>query len=72
MQGAYLIDFYHVCEYLSEAAKAMTPDLAAQEAWMDAQEDALKTGRLENVLQRLANRPRWTTIGLRSGDAIAI
>ena len=55
LQGSYLIDFYHVCEYLSEAAKAMTPDLAAQEAWMDAQEDALKTGRLEKVLQRLAS-----------------
>jgi hypothetical protein len=53
VQGAYLIDFYHVCEYLSEAAKAIMPDLAAQEAWMDAQEDALKTGRLENVRQRL-------------------
>ena len=31
------------------------PDLAAQQAWMDAQEDALKTGRLENVVQRLAS-----------------
>jgi Uncharacterised protein family (UPF0236) len=55
VQGAYLIDFYHVCEYLGEAAKAIMPDLAAREAWMDAQEDALKTGRLENVLQRLAS-----------------
>src|SRR6202020_430839 len=55
VQGAYLIDFYHVCEYLSEAAKAIMPDLAAQEAWMDRQEDALKTGRLENVVQRLAS-----------------
>ena len=53
-QGSYLIDFYHVCEYLSDAAKAMAPDPAAQEAWMDAQKDALKTGRLEKVLQPLA------------------
>jgi hypothetical protein len=53
-QGSYLIDFYHVCEYLSSAAKAIAPDPAAQEAWMDAQEDALKTGRAEKVLQALA------------------
>jgi hypothetical protein len=54
VQGSYLIDFYHVCEYLGEAAKAMTSDLAAQEAWMDTQEDALKAGRLDKVLQALS------------------
>ena len=53
-QGSYLIDFYHVCEYLSAAAKAIVPDAAAQEAWMDAQKDALKTGRLDQVLRALA------------------
>jgi hypothetical protein len=31
-QGSYLIDFYHVCEYLSEAAKAIAPDAVAQQA----------------------------------------
>ena len=31
-QGGYLIDFYHVCEYLSAAAKAIAPDAAAKEA----------------------------------------
>ena len=44
-QGSYLIDFYHVCEYLSDAAKAIAPEPAAQKAWMEAQKDALKTGR---------------------------
>jgi len=53
-QGSYLIDFYHVCEYLSAAAKAVSPAAAAQEAWMEAQKDALKTGRADNVLQALA------------------
>src|ERR1700733_12607098 len=43
-QGSYLIDFYHVCEYLSDAAKAIAPEPAAQKAWIDAQKDALKTG----------------------------
>jgi Uncharacterised protein family (UPF0236) len=53
-QGSYLIDFYHVCEYLSAAVKAVSPAAAAQEAWMDAQKNALKTGRVDNVLQALA------------------
>ena len=53
-QGSYLIDFYHVCEYLSDAAKAIAPEPAAQKAWMEAQKDALKTGRLDGVLQALA------------------
>ena len=53
-QGSYLIDFYHVCEYLSDAAKAIAPEPAAQQAWIDAQKDALKTGRLDGVLQALA------------------
>ena len=53
-QGSYLIDFYHVCEYLSAAAAAIAPNPGAREAWMEAQKDALKTGRLANVLQQLA------------------
>jgi hypothetical protein len=53
-QGSYLIDFYHVCEYLSAAAKAIVPDAAAQQAWMDGQKGALKTGRLDQVLRSLA------------------
>jgi len=53
-QGSYLIDFYHVCEYLSAAAKAVAADAAAQQAWMDGQKDALRTGRLDQVLRALA------------------
>ena len=53
-QGSYLIDFYHVCEYLSDAAKTVAPGPAAQEAWTEAQKDALKTGHLANTLQALA------------------
>jgi hypothetical protein len=55
-QGSYLIDFYHVCEYLSAAAKAIAKDAAALDAWMDAQKEALKTGRLNHVLAALAPR----------------
>jgi hypothetical protein len=52
-QGSYLIDFYHVCEYLSPAAKLIAPDAAAEIAWMEAQKDALKTGRADDVLRTL-------------------
>ena len=53
-QGSYLIDFYHVCEYLSAASKTIAPDAAAGKAWMEARKDALKTGRVEAVLSALA------------------
>jgi len=53
-QGSYLIDFYHVCEYLSAASKTIEPDLAAGKTWMEAQKDALKTGRIDEVLRALA------------------
>ena len=52
-QGSYLIDFYHVCEYLSVASKMIAPDAAAGTAWLEAQKDALKTGRIEAVLSAL-------------------
>jgi hypothetical protein len=52
-QGSYLMDFYHVCEYLSAAAKTIAPDAAAAKAWMEAQKDALKTGRADMVLEAL-------------------
>jgi hypothetical protein len=53
-QGSYLIDFYHVCEYLSAAAKAIVPNATAVDAWVEAQKDALKAARLDQVLATLA------------------
>jgi len=53
-QGSYLIDFFHVCEYLSAAAVAVASDAAAKEAWIEAQKEALKAGRLAATLQALA------------------
>jgi hypothetical protein len=53
-QGGYLIDLYHVCEYLSAAAKTIAPDAAAGKAWMETQKDALKAGRVDDVLAALA------------------
>jgi len=66
-QGSYLIDFYHVCEYLSAAAKTIAPEPAAREAWMEAQKEALKTGRLDAVLQALA--PDREAPGVSDDDA---
>ncbi len=53
-QGCYLIDFYHVCEYLGTASAAIAPDPAARSAWMETQKEALKGGRLDAVLRALA------------------
>jgi hypothetical protein len=53
-QGRYLIDFYHVCEYLAAASEALAPDPAARSAWMETQKEALKGGRLDAVLRALA------------------
>lgn len=54
-QGRYLIDFYHVCEYLSAAAAGIAIDAAAREAWIETQKEALKAGRLDATLQALAD-----------------
>ena len=62
-QASYLIDFYHVCEYLSEAAKVIAPDATAQHAWMEAQKDALKSGRLAQTLQALAGHCEPPRVG---------
>jgi len=53
-QGRYLIDFYHVCEYLAAASETIAPDPAARGAWMETQKEALKGGRLDAVLRTLA------------------
>ena len=53
-QGRYLIDFYHVCEYLAAASEAIAPDPAARSAFLETQKDALKSGRLDAVLRALA------------------
>jgi hypothetical protein len=53
-QGAYLVDFYHVCEYLAAAAETVAPAADARKIWMETQKDALKGGRLDAVLRALA------------------
>jgi len=43
MQGHYLVDFFHVCEYLGEAATVCAPD--HPQAWLDVQKERLKANR---------------------------
>lgn len=52
-QGSYLLDFYHVCSYLSEAAAAIEDQPAAQQAWGQRQRQRLQTQRIDAVLDEL-------------------
>ena len=49
-QGSYLLDFYHVCDYLAAVAEAMITDPAGRKAWMDEQKTRLKTQRSDELL----------------------
>jgi hypothetical protein len=55
-QGGYLIDFYHVCDYLSAAASATHPEAQAARAWFDQQKNALKAGHCADVIESLRKR----------------
>lgn len=52
-QGSYLVDFYHVCEYLVQAAAGIERQPAAQQHWLEEQKHRLKTGQLDLVLMTL-------------------
>jgi Uncharacterised protein family (UPF0236) len=49
--GTYLIDFYHLCEYLGAAAPKCSPENPT--AWIEAQKAALKLSRHQEVLWAL-------------------
>lgn len=52
-QGHYLLDFYHVCEYLGAASAVCAGD-AGTATWLEQQKTDLKQGRSQAVLDRLA------------------
>ena len=52
-QGSYLLDFYHVCDYLGAAARAIEDQPAAQQHWLEEQKQHLKTQRQGAVLAAL-------------------
>lgn len=49
-QGAYLVDFYHVCDYLAAAKTCAAND----PGWMEQQKNHLKTNCLPRVMAALA------------------
>ena len=67
-QSRYLVDFYHVCDYLSAAATVLTPTPPAREAWMNEQKQRLKTGRASEVIQTL--RPHLEPANVADADAV--
>jgi hypothetical protein len=52
-QGSYLLDFFHVCDYLSDAAVAIGAEEPAQKQWLQTQKERLKTQGLGSVLNEL-------------------
>lgn len=55
-QSAYLVDFFHVCEYLAEAAgtcAGATPTPAKRKKWSERQKQWLKQNRAGQVLRNL-------------------
>ena len=52
-QGSYLVDFYHVCDYLSAAAGTIHADVADAKAWLNQQKERLKAGRSGDVMAAL-------------------
>ena len=50
-QGQYLVDFYHLCEYLSPAAKVVAGD--EKESWMEEKKNWMKDNRWRDVLESL-------------------
>jgi hypothetical protein len=50
-QGTYTVDFFHVCDYLADAAKGVAPD--DPKAWLEVQKKRLKINQSTLVLAAL-------------------
>lgn len=50
-QAQYLVDFYHLCDYLAAAAKRCAPGQV--QTWFERQKQQLKTGHVQHVLDSL-------------------
>lgn len=53
-RSGYLIDFFHLCEYLSEAA--IWCDIFEPKKWIEESKEKLKTGRHKEVFEEIANK----------------
>jgi len=61
-QGSYLVDFFHACDYLSAAGKAIARSEQEQKIWMDEQKVRLKTNQADEVLQALRTHLELPTV----------
>ncbi len=52
-QGRYLVDFFHACDYLSAAGKAIINSGQEHKTWMDKQKTRLKANQANDVLHEL-------------------
>lgn len=52
-QGSYLVDYYHVCDYLSAAAAAIYPAAEMSNAWLNQQKERLKSVGCDKVIESL-------------------
>lgn len=64
-QGRYTVDFFHVCEYLADAAKACAPE--APKPWLEQQKARLKDNDGASVLATL--RPALEPPSVADADA---
>jgi hypothetical protein len=48
LQGNYLVDFYHLCDYLGASAESISPDHKKQ--WLAEQKKNLKEGKVSEVI----------------------
>jgi len=51
LQGSYLIDLYHLCEYLAAAGNTCAPN--SKDSWLEQQKELMKTDRSAEVLEGL-------------------
>ena len=51
LQGNYLIDFYHLCEYLGAAAESIAPD--DKKNWLAEQKKKFKEAKISEVLNTI-------------------
>jgi hypothetical protein len=51
LQGDFLIDFYHLCDYLGAAAESISP--ATKRDWLAEQKKKLKDGNISEVMGTL-------------------
>lgn len=65
LQGSYLIDFYHVCDYLSAAGDVCAPQ--EKKPWMEVQKQRMKDGFSSGVLEVL--KPYLESESIKNKDA---